>query len=216
MAVSDLRRLMNQPVELDISESRNGGTALSRSHILEAALASLHEDGFEATTIRAIARRLDCAVGSIYRYFPDKRSLVRQCGERLLLPVVEPLKAGDATLGESKRRYIAAARTNEELYRMMFWLVDDDQRLPAVVGRIIAGWTELLDSGDAARLHWASVHATVLLGREVNLQTNATPMRGDRPDNHGSAPKRSADEDGAVKRPAVAIPPLRVDDVTLL
>ena len=49
---------------------------LSRGQILDATETCLAELGYDGTTIRAIAKRLDCAVGTIYRYFRDKRSLL--------------------------------------------------------------------------------------------------------------------------------------------
>ena len=51
-------------------------THLSRDQILDATGRCLASRGYDATTIRTIAGVLDCAVGSIYRYFRDKRELL--------------------------------------------------------------------------------------------------------------------------------------------
>ena len=65
----------------------------------------LHQEGYDATTIRKIASLLDCAVGSIYRYFHDKNqilSIVTQHGRSS--PVVTCLETG-GTLHQSIRQY---------------------------------------------------------------------------------------------------------------
>jgi AcrR family transcriptional regulator len=182
----------------------------------------LTENGYDATTIRAIAKRLDCAVGSIYRYFSDKHTLVRHCGQQMIQPVLDGLETGDVTLGMSKRQYIAAARTNEELYRLMFWLVEGERRLPEVVRQVIEHWSKLADSDEAAQLHWATVHATVLLGHEVNLQSAARPTAesatNPAPGHESAIANASAEPttDTAAAQAALARRAARGEDVTLL
>jgi AcrR family transcriptional regulator len=48
----------------------------TRSAILRAALASFRKRGFEATTMRDVAKDAGVALGSAYYYFPSKESLV--------------------------------------------------------------------------------------------------------------------------------------------
>jgi len=48
----------------------------TRERILEAAVACFEETGFDETTTAEIARRADLAVGSLYGYFRDKRSIL--------------------------------------------------------------------------------------------------------------------------------------------
>lgn len=99
---------------------RRSATPLDRESILLATAACLDEAGYEGTTIRRIARRLDCAVGSIYRYYADKRELLAEVCDRRFEPVRE------AAYTESPRafaqRYLAAAEARPESYRLMFWL----------------------------------------------------------------------------------------------
>lgn len=103
-----------------MSRSANG-TTLSRQQILDITTRCLHEQGYDATTIRRIAGMLDCAVGSIYRYFEDKRDLLYAVTEQRLEPVVAMLEAG-ATFEASVAAYVRRANDDGEAYRMMFWL----------------------------------------------------------------------------------------------
>lgn len=47
-----------------------------RSQFLAAARAVAEQDGLDALTIKGLARRLDCAVGTMYTYFPSKGALL--------------------------------------------------------------------------------------------------------------------------------------------
>ncbi|HYF46738.1 MAG TPA: helix-turn-helix domain-containing protein [Acidimicrobiales bacterium] len=47
-----------------------------RSEFLAAARAVAEQDGLDALTIKGLARRLDCAVGTMYTYFPSKGALL--------------------------------------------------------------------------------------------------------------------------------------------
>ena len=49
----------------------------TRARILEVALALLQENGYEATTMRAIAERADVSLGNAYHYFPSKEVLLQ-------------------------------------------------------------------------------------------------------------------------------------------
>jgi len=48
----------------------------TRERILEAAIACFEETGYDETTTTQIARRANLAVGSLYGYFQDKRSIL--------------------------------------------------------------------------------------------------------------------------------------------
>ena len=58
----------------------------TRARILNAALASFRERGFEAATMREIAEKAGVATGAAYYYFPSKEAIVmdfyrRSCEE---------------------------------------------------------------------------------------------------------------------------------------
>ena len=50
--------------------------------ILDAACAEVVERGYDAASTSSIAKRAEIAVGSVYRYFPDKRSLIQAIERR--------------------------------------------------------------------------------------------------------------------------------------
>jgi len=133
---------------------------LCRQHILDATTACFDDLGYDGTTIRAIAKRLGCAVGSIYRYFADKRALLLACAERALAPVAEALAAEDATFEKSLRLYLRIADEQRELYRLLFWLADSR---PAPVDHLIAAWGGALGGRAAAERAWATCHGLLML-----------------------------------------------------
>ncbi len=54
------------------------------SRILEAAAHEFADQGVEAATIEAIAKRAGTSVGSIYQFYPNKRSLFEAVGDKYL------------------------------------------------------------------------------------------------------------------------------------
>lgn len=48
----------------------------TRDRIVAAAIAAFEQDGYDATTTAAIARRAGIGVGTLYGYFPDKRKIM--------------------------------------------------------------------------------------------------------------------------------------------
>ncbi len=145
---------------------------LSRAQILDATAECLDEAGYDGTTIRMIARRLDCAVGSIYRYFTDKRELLDAVVQQRFEPVIEALEAGDDH-ETTADLYHQAATTRPEQYRLMFWLAavgrtpDQPAAVPGVVQRILDGWAEQLGSERDAHCRWAVIHGGIMLGRDL-------------------------------------------------
>ena len=150
---------------------------LSRRPILEATEACFVETGYDGTTIRAIAARLDCAVGSIYRYFTDKRELLLAVGAAAMQPVIDGLEVGDS-LETSRHRYAQQARRHAQLYRLVFWLAWTPQNqaaLPQPIQGIIDRWEDLLGDAAAARRSWAELHGTIMLG-EATAPRRAGPV----------------------------------------
>jgi len=94
---------------------------LSRQHIMNATAQCLCDKGYDGTTIRQIAKSLDCAVGSIYRYFKDKRELLFEVAQAAMEPAVIRLDDG-GSLVDSAWLYFESASSDPALYRLMFWL----------------------------------------------------------------------------------------------
>ena len=58
------------------TDRRVKARAARRDVFLDATRALIEEHGIEALTIKAVAERVDCAVGTLYTYFPSKSSLL--------------------------------------------------------------------------------------------------------------------------------------------
>lgn len=147
-------------------------THLSREQILDATAACLAEMGYDGTTIRRIAKRLDCAVGSIYRYFDDKRALLAAVVQRRFEPVIERIEQG-APIDSVADYYALIAGEQSELYRLMFWLasVGKDQKantVPPAIRSIIEGWTKQIGDARVAESYWSQLHGAIMLGRRVD------------------------------------------------
>jgi AcrR family transcriptional regulator len=52
--------------------------------MLDVCATLLHQVGYEALTTKAIAERAGISIGSVYQYFPDKKSMVRALAVRYL------------------------------------------------------------------------------------------------------------------------------------
>src|SRR4051812_42827318 len=63
--------------------------ALTEDDILDAALTLLDEGGPDAASLRGIAARVGVAPNAVYTYFPDKASVIKALGERLLGEVLQ-------------------------------------------------------------------------------------------------------------------------------
>ena len=157
-------------------------TQLSREQILDATLDALRQDGYDGTTIRNIARRLNCAVGSIYRYFRDKRTLLDAVTQRLFEPLVGQLEAG-ASLDTAARAYDHIARGEPEIYRLMFWLhsvghTSGGATIPPIVARILDHWTDRFQ-GDTrqAQRFWSQLHGSLMLGLDIETDAPAPPAQ---------------------------------------
>jgi len=180
---------------------------LSRSQILDATEQCLIRKGYDGTTIRGIASILGCAVGSIYRYFTDKRQLLDAVTQRRFRPVLEHVRARQKP-HRTAMLYVQVASDQPQLYRMMFWLpgIADQQHtaaLPTIVRQIIDGWAAQLGSEDAAEAFWCRLHGSLTLGKDpVTLIESLSP---------GS---QSTPQSPAAPEPVAATS--RAEDVTLL
>ncbi|MEM8782646.1 MAG: TetR/AcrR family transcriptional regulator [Planctomycetota bacterium] len=161
---------------------------LDRDQILAATAECLDDVGLDKTTIRSIAKRLNCAVGSIYRYYTDKHELLEAVCEQRFVAVVDAIQAGQ-TPDQTARLYHAAASARPEQYRLMFWLAsvgrspEQPAQLPGVIATVVAGWARQLDDPNAARCRWALLHGQLML--DADLDCDLLP---DLP-SHASAPE---------------------------
>ncbi|WP_428390076.1 TetR/AcrR family transcriptional regulator [Mucisphaera sp.] len=147
---------------------------LSRDQILDATQICLNDLGYDGTTIRKIASQLGCAVGSIYRYFKDKRDLLAEVTQRRFVPVLQLIEDG-APLEKSLEAYARVAAEEPEQYRLMFWLasLSDNKAarvLPAMVEKLLAGWTQQAGvAAEKADEAWCAMHGGLMIGQDVQI-----------------------------------------------
>jgi AcrR family transcriptional regulator len=203
-------------------------TSLSRGQILDATARCLKESGYDGTTIRRIAGKLDCAVGSIYRYFKDKRELLFAVTQRRFEPVAS-LVEGGSPFEQSAALYLQRAGDDAECYHLMFWLACVGQdtpvdaraghetanapaprqvgrpqaELPPIIARIVTGWSKQIGDGRRALAAWSILHGSAVLGRDPASALQDT-LRLIAPVQPGAT------------EPTIASSPRASDDLTLL
>lgn len=168
-----------------------------RARLSQVAVELFTARGYEAVTVREIARRLGCSAMTPYRYFANKGEIfdaVRsECFARFAESVRREVESfSDATpplerLRRLGRCYVRFALAEPRAYRMMFEVerVDSPADLPE---RDVESWQPLLTAtraavdsgvidGDAevlAHLYWAGLHGIIALHHAGRLQLGKT------------------------------------------
>lgn len=97
-----------------------------RSALVAEALALLAEEGEEALSLRAVARRAGVSAMAPYRHYPDKRALLAAVAARGFEAFRDTLEAADRAalpgeaLVEQAVAYVGFACANPALFRLMF------------------------------------------------------------------------------------------------
>jgi AcrR family transcriptional regulator len=122
--------------------------AESRARILEHALEQFAANGYDRTTIRAIAKSAGISQGLIYNYFASKDALLRAIFEQSMQDVQESFqRAEEAPPGQ---RTVALVRAAFELLErnQRFWRLSYGVRMQAPVlsdlGDGLQRWTETI------------------------------------------------------------------------
>ncbi len=164
----------------------------TRDRILDVARELFVERGVEATTMRAIAERLECTAPAIYHHFADKQALLRELVTQdigalgalfqRLGGVADPIER----LGKLGMAYVRFGLEHPQHYRLLFMTPGAKRELPAethrelhdspesdAYGILHATVSECIrsgrfhgDFGDADRvsqIYWAAVHGLVSL-----------------------------------------------------
>jgi AcrR family transcriptional regulator len=85
--------------------------------ILDAACAEVVERGYDAASTSGIAKRAEIAVGSVYRYFPDKRSLIQAIERRNQARYTEAVSERLATVATWRDAVDVTLNTFREMHR---------------------------------------------------------------------------------------------------
>lgn len=139
--------------------------------ILDTALNLIHHKGYEQVSVREIARECDQPIASVYQYFPNKLSIVRQLWERYTRGL-EDFLAGEFLV-------LAAEPSAETLHRVTANIVDHmvayHQDNPAFleIWRCVEGSPELraLNRQDTLEVARAIAHVVCQIDPETDPET---------------------------------------------
>ncbi len=85
--------------------------------ILDSACAEVVERGYDAASTSSIAKRAEIAVGSVYRYFPDKRTLIQAIERRNQHRYTEAVRERLAAVGDWREAVSVTLETFREMHR---------------------------------------------------------------------------------------------------
>ncbi|WP_202501045.1 TetR/AcrR family transcriptional regulator [Streptomyces sp. SID5785] len=152
------------------------------SRILDACAALLDECGYEELSTRAVASRADVPIGSVYRFFSNKRSLVDALAQRNLERYAERvtarldrLPAGDwrAAMDAFLDEYLAMKRTAPGFSLVDFGTqipvgdpaADPNHRVAATLTDLLAPYLERTPDDDLRRTFLVAVESADALVR---------------------------------------------------
>jgi AcrR family transcriptional regulator len=142
---------------------------LSESQILEEAARLVDEAGLDALSMRVLAARLDAHAPSLYRYFPDKETLVRAVSAKFLHELAEEVGSQE-TLAGMARAYWDYGLRYPNRYDVVVCRTPEAEALPAAVKFQVTEplhelATRLAPDNPlvAARVLWSYLHGAVSL-----------------------------------------------------
>lgn len=137
LEVSKMKKKKNPPVKIlpkqetkqksKNSLERRTRNSLSRSEIINAALAIVNEEGFEKLSMRNIANKLKCSVASPYAHFENQEELLKsliQYGETILNSMLKTAIEKNPEIFDQltaiAHAYWDFAKEHRELHKIMF------------------------------------------------------------------------------------------------
>lgn len=100
----------NKPRKRGRPAGRTAEGEATRRRLYDAAIRRIGERGYDATTLRDVARRAGVSVGLLYRYFPSKRSVVLALYDELSDRYAQ--QATEMPAGTWRDRFIHALETS--------------------------------------------------------------------------------------------------------
>ncbi|MEQ9323933.1 MAG: helix-turn-helix domain-containing protein, partial [Polyangiaceae bacterium] len=100
-------------------------------HILETALGLFRDKGFDATTMRDVARAADMSLGAAYYYFPSKEAIVLSYYEQVVERRRAKAEGLFAETDDLRERIVG-------LYHLHFDAVSEDRKLLGALVRSVA------------------------------------------------------------------------------
>src|SRR5258705_12938211 len=84
--------------------------AATKTHLYDTAMQLISKRGYEATTLRDIARKAGVSVGLLYRYFPSKQAVITALHDELSADYAR--QAADMPPGKWRDRFVFALKTS--------------------------------------------------------------------------------------------------------
>lgn len=113
---------------MGISERKERDKAEMRNKIIEAATSMFMDEGYEKTSIRNIAEKIEYSPATIYLYYKDKDELLYEV-QKLAFGKLEEVFAAEATSEDPWTRltqichsYVRFGKANPEIYDLMFMM----------------------------------------------------------------------------------------------
>lgn len=187
---------LDVPLEGPASPGKEPRTARGRAtmrKLLDAAAKEFGERGFHEASISGITRRAGTALGSFYTYFDSKEAifsaLVRDMSQAVATTAaaaMSPDSGGTAREREALAAFLAFARENKEIYR----IIDEAEfadpasyraHYEGTAGRIAARLDQgvtagLLAPGDNQVRAWAIMGMNVFIGLRYGVWDPARPI----------------------------------------
>lgn len=188
---------------MGIAERRERERLELRKKILDAARELFVKRGYEAVTMREIARRIEYSPTALYGHFEDKETLVRELCRQDFGAFAQAFLANVASSGDPAERlchagmvYLSFAEHYPEHYRLMFLTevpeappTDAEREDPAqnayvflraLVVELIESGTlrpELTDVDLVSQAIWAAVHGAAALDLTVAKTAEWLPVK---------------------------------------
>lgn len=190
---------MKQGTDLEAARSYHHGDL--RRAILESTLEIIDNQGLEAVSLRAVARRLKVSEAAPYHHFSGKQELLavlaadayRSFGERLTRAVGSAADDPFARLGALARAYIEYGLESRGRYRLMFGnhMVDlgeyEDVEVAGrptrtILERVVAGCvgSATVDAAVIENISWSLCHGLTSLIGESEIVFEGESGDGDR------------------------------------
>ena len=134
---------------------------LSEQQILQEATCLVDEAGLEALSTRALARRLGARAPSLYRYFPDKDTLVRAVSAKFLDDLAQEMDRHESLAGMA-RAYGDYGLRYPNRYAVVACRAPESEQPPAPLHELAARLAPDRPL-ETARVLWSYLHGAVSL-----------------------------------------------------
>src|SRR5215467_4265334 len=159
---------------MGVTERRERERQAVRQEILDAARAVFLEEGYERTSMRKVAQKIEYSPTTIYLYFQDKRELLESiCAETFTKFIKSLQEIGQANedplqnVRATLRAYVEFGLKNPNDYRVTFMMGDQQKAYMHLVG-VVAECVRRkrirdVDPNVTAQVLWSAAHGLTSL-----------------------------------------------------